>query len=265
MSQQSTISSVAFRRFLCLVTAQRHPERSAAQSRDLAAKQRLLAKPRCLVKLGMTWSHDSELLGRNTGRNVLAAAFVIALLVPFPAQAAPPAKPGPGSVAELTKQAMQLERAKKPLEAAKVYEQIAARDSTRKSVVARRLVRIYATHGFPKQALEWAKVVMETNPDPQAYLAGVYTLMKNYTAAQEILEKEIKKAKEPVKKLTLNWQLASVFQAQEQLDKAEELLKAAAESVKGTVHEKTARKRLDAFLKKREAVTKEEGDHTEPK
>ena len=55
-------------------------------------------------------------------------------------------------------------------------------------VLAQRLVQIYAQEGLAEKALNWAHVVMERNPEPQAYLAGVYTLLGNLDEARNILE-----------------------------------------------------------------------------
>lgn len=205
-------------------------------------------------------------ISRSSGRDFdrihrILVGTVCAFLVCFAALNVPAGaadKPKPVSIGELTKKAMGHERAGQALEAAKVYEEIARRDPTRKRVVAGRLVKIYATGGVPKKALSWAKVVMETNPQPQAYLAGVYTMLKDHEAARKILEEALEKADETVKKLTLMWQLAGVYEALDQFDKAEARLRAAVELAKGTNHEKAAKKQLDVFLQKREAENKNE-------
>ena len=57
-------------------------------------------------------------------------------------------------------------------------------------VLAQRLVRIYTQEGLTEKALSWAHAVMEQNPEPQAYLAGVYTLLGNLDEARNILEQQ---------------------------------------------------------------------------
>ena len=126
------------------------------------------------------------------------------------------------------------------LEAAAVYERLIEQDSTKRIVLAQRLVRIYAKEGQAKKALSWAHVVMERNPEPQAYLAGVYALLGNLGDAQNILEHQLAERKEPLQKLTLSWQLADVYEKQNNIHAAEKTLLESVESVAGTIHESAA-------------------------
>ena len=70
------------------------------------------------------------------------------------------------------------------LEAAAAYERFIELDPTKRMVLAQRLVQIYAKEGRAEKALRWAHVVMERNPEPHAYLAGVHTLLGNLDEAK---------------------------------------------------------------------------------
>lgn len=177
------------------------------------------------------------------------------------------------NASELATQAMGYERAGEKAKAAEIYEKLIETDPTKRMVLANRLVKLYAEIGNTNKALEWAHVVMERNPDPQAYLAGVHTMLGNYNEAKAILEKEISSVgspsrkgdkdagKDPRRKLTLYWQLADVYEKQGNDQKAEYLLKAAVELAKGKPEESAARRRLQKFHEKRtestEATTKD--------
>ena len=114
-------------------------------------------------------------------------------------------------------------------------------------VLAQRLVHIYAKEGQAEKALKWAHVVMERNPDPKAYLAGVYTLLGNLDEARKILEQQLAEQKEPRQKLTLSWQLADVYEKVGDIPAAEKTLLESVESVTGTIHESSAWVRICRF------------------
>ena len=136
------------------------------------------------------------------------------------------------------------------LEAAAVYERLIEQDSAKRMALAQRLVRIYAKEGLTEKALSWAHVVMERNPEPQAYLAGVHTLLGNLNEARNILEQQLAERKEPRQKLTLSWQLANVCEKLGDIPSAEKTLLESAESVAGSLEEDSALVRLCRFYER---------------
>ncbi len=73
---------------------------------------------------------------------------------------------------------------------------------------------LYAGTGQREKTLNVAEQVMRTNPDPRAYLAGVYTMLKEYAQAASVLRKELKVEKAVRRKTLLHLQLAEVLSAQ---------------------------------------------------
>jgi tetratricopeptide (TPR) repeat protein len=145
-----------------------------------------------------------------------------------------------GTLSALSLLAETYEQSGDLLEAAAVYERLIDENPTKRMVLAQRLVRIYAKEGQAEKALSWAHVVMEQNPEPQAYLAGVHTLLGHLDEAKDILEKLVAERKEPRQKLTLSWQLAEVYEKQDNIPAAEKTLLESVESVEGTIHETAA-------------------------
>ena len=97
-------------------------------------------------------------------------------------------------------------------EAADTYERLIEIDPTTRPVLSRRLVKLYAELSLTRQTLAWAQVVMGSNPDPQAYLAGVHTLLGAYDEAARILENEIAREERPQRSGVLKRQLADVYE-----------------------------------------------------
>lgn len=145
------------------------------------------------------------------------------------------------------KQAIAHEQAGDKVKAAEIYEKIVAQDPTKRFVLAPRLVRLYAESGVTNKALEWAEAVMKTNPDPQAYLAGVQAMLGDWTAARALLEQEIQKSGEARRKLTLLWQLADVLDRQGDRAEARKRLETAVAMAQGTPDEPAARARLEQY------------------
>jgi len=154
------------------------------------------------------------------------------------------------------RQAQELERANKPLEAAALYEKMAAEDPARRLVVAHRLVRIYVQARMEKRALRWARIVTENHPDPQAYLAGVYGMLDKWTEAAALLEGELAKGGEPRRRLVLLWQLADLHEQAGATDKAAAALTRAVETVRGSPDETAAQRRLDQHREKHKPAEK---------
>ena len=155
-----------------------------------------------------------------------------------------------GAGIDLRKQARAFEQSGQRIKAAEAYESILKTDPSARMVLAPRLVAIYTQAGETNKALEWAHVVMQTNPDPQAYLAGVNAMLGKYSEAQGILEAELAKTKEPRRKMLLNWQLADVYEKAGKPEKAAETLSQANKAVRGTPDEAAAQHRLDQHNRK---------------
>ncbi len=133
-----------------------------------------------------------------------------------------------------------------PLEAASVYERLIEVEPASESILAKRLVQIYAAAGQADNALRWAKVVMQTNPEPQAYLAGVYTEFGNYATATSILTNELARArtKPPAIRAALALQLADVQERGGDLTTARITLEQAREDLQGEPEESLVAERL---------------------
>ena len=172
-------------------------------------------------------------------RGVLLALLLFLLTsVRLPAEL-PPTEMN-ASPPKLSALAENCERSGDLLGAAAAYERLIERDPTQRMILARRLVQIYAQEGLAEKALKWAHVVMERNPEPQAYLAGVYTLLGKLDEAKDILEKLAAERKEPRQKLTLSWQLAEVDEKRGDIRAAEKTLLESVESVEGNIDETAA-------------------------
>ena len=160
----------------------------------------------------------------------------------------PPAETNTSSQ-QLSAMAEARERSGDLLEAAAAYERLIEQNPTKRMVLAQRLVQIYVKEGLTEKTLRWAHVVMEWNPEPQAYLAGVYTLLGNLDEARNILEQQLTERKEPRQKLTLSWQLADVYEKLGDIPSVEKTLLESVESVAGSIDEDTAWARVCRFYK----------------
>ncbi|MEI6787345.1 MAG: hypothetical protein WCL49_02585 [bacterium] len=178
----------------------------------------------------------------------LVAVTLLTMAVAVPAATNVMQSSGAGT--DLRKQALSLEQSGQKLKAAEAYEQILKADPSTRMVLAPRLVAIYTQAGETNKTLEWAHVVMKTNPDPQAYLAGVNAMLGKYSEAQAILEAELAKAKEPRRKMLLNWQLADMHEKAGKPEKVAEALGQAHKAVRGTPDEAATQHRLDQHNRK---------------
>jgi tetratricopeptide (TPR) repeat protein len=178
---------------------------------------------------------------RSTCRTLLPVFIVLAL--PAGAKAAQDAE----QPTNLTVVAREYEQAGDRLKAAETYEQIVKGDPAKSVVLARRIATIYAESGQTNKAIEWAKVVMKTNPEPQAYLAGIHALLGNYPEAIRIVDEEIVREKDARRGIMLRWQLAGLCEKTGDVKKAEKLLREGVEISRGRQEEADARKRLDLF------------------
>ena len=150
---------------------------------------------------------------------------------------------------QLKQRALELEQAGRKVEAARIYEQIIQAEPAARLILAQRLVRIYAETQQPEKALAWARQAMQTNPDPQAYLAGVHTRLGHYAAARKILDAELGQTTERRHKLLLNWQLAEVCAQAGDREAAGRALRAASELAQEPAEKKAAELRLRQFEK----------------
>ncbi|MFH0880083.1 MAG: hypothetical protein V2A34_10260 [Lentisphaerota bacterium] len=132
------------------------------------------------------------------------------------------------------------------------YEQIAARDPASRVALAPLLVRLYAGLGKPDKALSWAQEVMLRNPDPQAYLAGVHTILGQFEEARAILVSEIAGCKDPKRKTALCWQMADVCEKSGDLAGEEKFLNEAVKTSAGLPESAATEQRLKAFLNRRQ-------------
>ena len=178
-------------------------------------------------------------------KTIIALSFFLLLLISSPAEL-PPTETN-ASPQRLSALAETYEQSGNLLEAAAVYERLIEQDPTKRMVLAQRLVQIYAKEGQADKALSWTHVVMERNPEPQAYLAGVYTMLGKLDEAKDILEKLVAERKEPQQKLTLNWQLAEVYEKQGNVPAAEKTFLESTENVAGSIHESAAWSHLCRF------------------
>jgi tetratricopeptide (TPR) repeat protein len=143
------------------------------------------------------------------------------------------------------------QKAGQPLLAVEAYERLIAKEPKHRAVLAPVLVRLYASGGNKESALRWAQEAMKLSPEPQAFLAGVHTLLGDHDKAEAILRGEI--GTQPVysrNAVALHWQLADVLVRKGQVAAAEQVMGAAAELAKGRNEEESAQRRLGVFRRK---------------
>ncbi len=153
-------------------------------------------------------------------------------------------------MAQLKAMAEHYEKSGSKTEAAGTYEQIIKADPTARAVLAPRLVDLYIDSKQLPKAMTWTREVMKTNPDPQAYLAGVYARIGMTKEARAILAEEIKKAREPRRKMLLNWQLADASEKAGDIEAARAALADAAKSVESSPDAPAAQKRSSTFAER---------------
>lgn len=188
-------------------------------------------------------------------KSLTRLTIIILSTIAFTALADKP-KPDP-SVMELKQRALALEKAGDRLQAAGIYEQLAAKDASSRTVLANRLAKLYAQEGCSDKALHWASVAAITNPDPQAYMAGIHSMLGDDQNAIRILTKELTGKNDPSRILSLSSQLAAVYERTGDLKKAEHVLQTAVSELHKTSFEDAAEKQLNAFKKKRNTNQKQ--------
>jgi tetratricopeptide (TPR) repeat protein len=180
-------------------------------------------------------------------RGVNPLALVLAAMVPLVGYAAGPAS-AVRPVDDAVARASALELSGRPAEAVRVYEEMAQFDPVRRKVLAPRLVSLYASLGNAPRSLFWAQQAMVDNPDPQAYLAGVHTLLGQHAEAASLLATELARTNTATRAVALRWQLADLQLQQGRTNAALETLHAAEKSAKGSELEKLARQRVERLL-----------------
>ncbi len=157
----------------------------------------------------------------------------------------------PADAATLTARAEQLEKRGEIRKAAAAYEEIARTEPANARVLAPHLAQLYTDMGDKEPALRWAKEVMKDNPQPDAYLAGIYTRLGMLEEARDLLKKTIPQTADSRQQIMLDWQLAGVCVRLGETQEAEKALKDAMKLAEGTPDEETARRQLEAFQSNR--------------
>jgi tetratricopeptide (TPR) repeat protein len=122
---------------------------------------------------------------------------------------AAPAGPSAAPEAVLS-QAAAAEVAGRTNEAVEAYERLLASDSSYELIAAPRLVRLYAGAGDARQALSWAARIAPRQPQPKAYLSGVYGLLGQLPEAELLLREAARDERDERQRAQLLWQLAEV-------------------------------------------------------
>lgn len=156
----------------------------------------------------------------------------------------------PPTLEQLKAVAQNYEKAGNKAQAAETYEQIIKADPTTTSLLAPRLVDLYCDTQQPRKAMPWAREVMKTNPDPQAYLASTYARIGMTRESRAILAAELEKTKDPRRKMLLNWQLADTCEKTGDIEAARAALTAASSAAASAPDAAAARKKLDNFGRK---------------
>ncbi|MDF7822636.1 hypothetical protein P4B35_01320 [Pontiellaceae bacterium B12227] len=154
------------------------------------------------------------------------------------------------STLELKQRALTFEQKGERLQAAEIYEQLAEKDESSRKVLANRLAVLYAQEGCSDKSLQWASIAAEMNPDPQAYMAGIHSMLGDDSSAIQILKQELSKKNQPMRTLVLHRQLASIYEDRHDLKNARLTLQSATGVLKGTSMESEAEKLLKAFRNK---------------
>jgi tetratricopeptide (TPR) repeat protein len=146
------------------------------------------------------------------------------------------------------------ERAGRLSEATAAYEALLATDDRHASVLAPKLVNLYIRQHRPERALSWAHKVMAGRPDPEAYLAGVLTQLDQWKESELLLRSTLSNTSDPLRRVTLLWQLSEVQEHQGGREAALQSLSAARGEAQGTSLQAAAAARLEA-VRSRPAVT----------
>jgi tetratricopeptide (TPR) repeat protein len=159
---------------------------------------------------------------------------------------------GGESTARLKELAAQYEKEALPKEAAEVYEAILGAEPTATRVITPKLVRLYVQSEQPGKAMDKAREFMNDTPDPQAYLAGVYTMVGGYREAEVILREAIGSEKKHTRRrIMLHWQLSDLYVKSKRLDMAEKTLVDMLKLEGNAGHEKVTAHKLEIIHKKK--------------
>jgi tetratricopeptide (TPR) repeat protein len=141
------------------------------------------------------------------------------------------------------------------LSAASVYEELLARDPPYRQVLVSRLAVLYAEAGDAKSALQWAREAARNNPEPEAYLAGIYSLLGEYERAREILEQVVQAPTTPERRVSHYWQLAEVCEVLGDHDAAGAYLQLAVDVSQGNAQRRAAKNRLHKYRGRSDALS----------
>ncbi|HOW96805.1 MAG TPA: hypothetical protein P5567_08645 [Kiritimatiellia bacterium] len=155
-------------------------------------------------------------------------------------------------VTQLKTLAQQHEQAGEKQAAADIYEIIMAREPSSRQILAARLAILCAEMGATNKALAWAHEVASANPDPEAYLAGIYEKLGDLTKAQAILKDLVQQEAGSRVMLARFWQLAAVYEKMGQLESSEAMLKRAYEAASSPAEKDCAVARWNQFKQRRE-------------
>jgi len=158
--------------------------------------------------------------------------------------------PPPETTEALMRRATAAERAHRTAEAASAYESLLRRDTAFETVVAPRLVTLYADSGQTAQALSWAVRVSRRQPDPKAYLAGVYARLGQWKESELLLRQAAQGEPDPRKRTALQWQLAEAQERQGDGAAALATLAGARDAAADDALQKTSVQRLDALRRR---------------
>ena len=117
------------------------------------------------------------------------------------------------TIQDLKEQARQLERDGQFEQAAVLYGQLVHEDESLIPMLVPHLVKLYIKSGNEEQAIRWAHVEMERNPQPMLYMAGVHQALKQNDEAVRILIQQLQKLEtEEIsqQKMFILWQLADI-------------------------------------------------------
>lgn len=156
----------------------------------------------------------------------------------------------------LRARAVTAEREGRRAEAAAAYEALLRLDETSTMVVAPRLVELYVAEGRPVPALAWALRVAPTQPDAQAYLAGVHARLGQWTEAALLLRQAALDAADAARRVPLLWQLAEAQDGGGRTPEAVATLESAAQVAGTNANLRTATEQRLVVLQARVAANR---------
>ena len=176
------------------------------------------------------------------------AGCLLALVTAVPGRAETPR--AEETAEALMRRATAAERDRRTADATAAYESLLRRDTAFEAVVAPRLVALYADSGQTAQALSWAVRVSRRQPDPKAYLAGVYARLGQWKESELLLRQAVHDERDTRKRVTLQWQLADAQERQGNGDAALVTLASTRDAAPDEKLQQTSVQRLDALRRR---------------